>query len=466
MTLDTSSQTISDIPDDINITRVSLSGFMSYKTMQTIQILPLTILAGANSAGKSSAIKSLLLLKQTLDSTTDPGPLQIWGPNVRFELISQLLTDVSPDSSMDTITIDIYMKFGGLRLQFSRISDFRIGVKRAEYQIHDQIPAWTHKLELDPRMSSAEIEMQLPESTRTYFSSLSATSAPAVTDQVGHDNASSRFLYDPIWSVRHDRCFLTAVYASLTRDVHKIDLSSHPSADFSRALKSILHISSARNIPDRHHQALDVQSMDSGLPGLFESYTASIMQSWRESSDGRLDAIRDSLRELRLTTDLSTSRRGDTAVEVYVARPQSSAPSPISLADVGLGVAHVLPVLVALESASPGQLVYLEHPESHLHPRAAYGLAIALARAARRGVRVVAETHSSLLLLHIQTLIARGELDPAKVGFNWFSLDSEGFTNVEFVKPDEHGRTGDWPEDFADTEMDASSAFLRAARQR
>ena len=137
----------------------------------------------------------------------------------------------------------------------------------------------------------------------------------------------------------------------------------------------------------------------------------------------------------------------------------------LNLADVGIGVSHVLPVLVALEVAEPGQVVYIEHPESHLHPRAAYGLATALKRAAKRGVRVIAETHSSLLLLNLQTLIANGELEPSDVGLHWFSLDQDGFTRIDFVQPDEHGRTGEWPEDFADTEMNAHSAFLRAVRE-
>jgi|GEM_PF-4518882 len=37
---------------------------------------------------------------------------------------------------------------------------------------------------------------------------------------------------------------------------------------------------------------------------------------------------------------------------------------------VGLGVSQTLPVLVALIAARPGDLVYLEQPEIHLHPRA------------------------------------------------------------------------------------------------
>jgi len=48
------------------ITRLFVGGFKSIANEQAIEIRPLTILAGANSSGKSSMLQPLLLLKQTL----------------------------------------------------------------------------------------------------------------------------------------------------------------------------------------------------------------------------------------------------------------------------------------------------------------------------------------------------------------------------------------------------------------
>jgi predicted ATPase len=66
------------------ITSISVAGYKSLAKEQTIEIRPLTILAGANSSGKSSIMQPLLLLKQTLDAQYDPGPLLLDGPNVNF----------------------------------------------------------------------------------------------------------------------------------------------------------------------------------------------------------------------------------------------------------------------------------------------------------------------------------------------------------------------------------------------
>ena len=144
-------------------------------------------------------------------------------------------------------------------------------------------------------------------------------------------------------------------------------------------------------------------------------------------------------------------------------RAQGGAGDPVNIADMGVGVSQVLPALVALLTAIPGQLVYLEHPERDLHPRAQVALAKLLADAAQRGVRVVVETHSSLLLLGVQTLVAKGTLPPDQVALHWFERDNDGATTVTSADLDEAGAFGDWPEDFGDVELKSESRYLDAA---
>ena len=138
----------------------------------------------------------------------------------------------------------------------------------------------------------------------------------------------------------------------------------------------------------------------------------------------------------------------------------------VSIADVGFGVSQVLPILVALIVAEPGRLVYLEQPEMHLHPRAQIALAQLLADAAKRGVRIVAETHSSLLLLAVQTLVAEGDLSPELVKLHWFTRGENGTTKISTADLDEAGAYGDWPEDFDDVDLKAQNRYLNAAQLR
>src|SRR5579859_7422794 len=76
------------------ITAITVRGFKSLYTESCVEIRPLTILAGANSSGKSSIMQPLLLLKQTLEAPYDPGPLLLDGPNVNFTSAEQLFSTI------------------------------------------------------------------------------------------------------------------------------------------------------------------------------------------------------------------------------------------------------------------------------------------------------------------------------------------------------------------------------------
>ena len=97
-----------------------------------------------------------------------------------------------------------------------------------------------------------------------------------------------------------------------------------------------------------------------------------------------------------------------------------------------------------------------------MHPRAQRALAEILVEAANRGVKVVAETHSSLLLLSVQTLIAQQKIDKNNVALHWFQRDKTGMTVVATAELDDAGRFGEWPVDFVEVELEAEGTYINA----
>ena len=77
-------------PQISGITEIVVSGYKSIRDEVSLQITPLTLLAGANSSGKSSFMQPILLLKQTLEASYDPGALLLNGPIVRFTSVDDL----------------------------------------------------------------------------------------------------------------------------------------------------------------------------------------------------------------------------------------------------------------------------------------------------------------------------------------------------------------------------------------
>ena len=88
-----------------------------------------------------------------------------------------------------------------------------------------------------------------------------------------------------------------------------------------------------------------------------------------------------------------------------------------------------------------------------------------LVAAAARGVRVVVETHSSILLIAIQTAIAKGVhgLAPKDVQLHWFARDFKtGDATVTSRTLDAKGVFDDSPVDFDSVELEAHADYLDA----
>lgn len=427
------------------ITHITVGGYKSIAREQTIEIRPLTVLAGANSSGKSSIMQPLLLLKQTLEAPYDPGALLLNGPNVKFTSVDQMLTKCGKLDENGKIVVAINITADGkLRLEFARDKTRRLEVVRMKsYMAGDP-------LEITPTSWPDEWNEPYRELESAFRT---------------HDKDIKFEI-----KVERNRCFLDLIMIGNSpkwetpREYEKQPASVHFMMH-ARHIHEVIHVPGNRGNPER---AYPVTAIGASFPGKFEAYVASIIAHWTSGGHGeKSDQLNEDSKNLGLTWKVEAKPIDDTQVEIRVGRLRQSsrggAQDLVNIADVGSGISQTLPVLVALLAAEPGQLVYLEQPEIHLHPRAQVAMAQILANAANRGVRVVVETHSSLLLLAIQTAVAEGQLTPDKVILHWFARNDQGSTDIQSAELDEAGRAGDWPEDFADVSLEAQMHYLKAA---
>ena len=403
-------------------------------------------------------------MKQTLEAPYDDGPLFLDGPNTRFTSVDQLLSRPSLNESEQSFAVGIETHGAwNLRMEyfFSPKQELRVRSMSIAHAGSEGKP----QIRLTPDDNSVMLEKRL--------------SAFVSVMNLEPLRGFELFKFATI----RDRCFLAVVARTVvgaafgTSQVRLAQLLEFV-PDFE--LIRMNHVPGLRGNPERSYSRTTLRTID-GIgfarprrlqlfPGTFERYVATVIAGWQSSGDSRLDDLQTMLRELGLGQEVAAEPVDDTRIELRlgslseVPRRDSQL---ISIADVGFGVSQVLPVLVALLVADSGQVVYVEQPELHLHPRAQCALARFLADAARRGVRLVVETHSALLLLSVRTLVADGELDPELVKLHWFSLSREdGSTRVSSADLDQDGAYGDWPEDFADVELAAEGVYLDAVEHR
>jgi hypothetical protein len=431
------------------LTSLSVCGFKSLVGTCTIEVRELTVLAGANSSGKSSIMQPFLLLKQTLDAPYDPGPLRLDGDNVRFSSVGQFLPLRTGCGSDGALVISTTIGDDTLSLSFRPGTDHVLDLCEMAYSEPGQHTVL--RPSMDPKQARATIGA-FAEAFESIFT-----------------RTKTKGQFKPEWVVQRSRCFLELLLRDVGQPANGIRPPFPvPLADsFEMELRRIIHVPGLRGNPVRVYRTTAVGP---DFAGTFENYVASVVYRWQQTKDTRLQGLGGDLRALGLTWKVQAKPVDDTQVELRVGRlPQAvrgGAADLVSVADVGFGVSQVLPVLVALRVAEPGRLVYIEQPEIHLHPKAQVALAEVLAQAAQRGVRVVVETHSDLLLVSLQRLVAEGRLEPEKVKLHWFQREADGSTKVASHDMDEAGAFGDWPVDFGEVAMATEGAYLDAAEAR
>jgi predicted ATPase len=129
--------------------------------------------------------------------------------------------------------------------------------------------------------------------------------------------------------------------------------------------------------------------------------------------------------------------------------------------NVGFGLTQLFPVLVELLAAKPDDVVIVENPEVHLHPKAQQDIGELLALVASSGVQVIVETHSDHVLNGIRLAVkGRSCIEPNQVEIHFFSRDSDGTSQLLSPKIDANGRLDTWPEGFFDQFDQALAALL------
>ena len=429
--------------------KLTISGYKSITKPTTIAFGKLTVLAGVNSGGKSSLIQPLLLLKQTIEATHDPGPLKIDGPNVRFSELDQFFS--KPAQVDPAFSIELHFPRQREGFSFHAVGRTLI-IDNNTIEIGGHI-----ELLSGPTIGFDQL-LRLVKSANPFGLSDAELAKTKFTLE------KNRFVLSPKFDT--SQINLPAHIEHI--EYKELDIVLNQFGLFGRRLTSdwvrnLIHVPGLRGVPARGYP---VSGIGDSFPNRFDDYSASVIKRWQDDGDARVGAVGAALEALGLTWKVSAEYIDAATVDIKIGRlPKSaggSARDLVSIADVGFGVSQVMPVVVALFAARPGQAVYIEQPEIHLHPRAQVELAGLLVDAANRDVQVIVETHSALLLTSLQTLIAQQKIAAADVKLHWVSRDTGGSSMVTTAELDADGAYGDWPVDFDETADAATTNYLNA----
>ncbi len=132
---------------------------------------------------------------------------------------------------------------------------------------------------------------------------------------------------------------------------------------------------------------------------------------------------------------------------------------PYRATNIGFGITYALPIIVAVLSALPGELIILENPEAHLHPKGQAIMGEFLALAAQAGIQIIVETHSDHILNSIRVAVKQKKIAAKNLIVHFFSCSNDDKTCIIRPQIDDYGRFDCWPDDFFD-EWDKQLAAL------
>jgi predicted ATPase len=102
--------------------------------------------------------------------------------------------------------------------------------------------------------------------------------------------------------------------------------------------------------------------------------------------------------------------------------------------NIGFGVSYIFSVVLAILTAEPDDLIIIENPEAHLHPRGQSNLAQLMAIAAQNGVQIFVETHSDHIINGARIGVKKG-LSNDDVKIFYFTRNSNDFYATVYDVP-------------------------------
>ena len=178
------------------------------------------------------------------------------------------------------------------------------------------------------------------------------------------------------------------------------------------------------------------------------SLLARLLRQERNSAESR--RVREALRrfgtESGLFRTIDVKRLGRKVTDPFQLQVSVSGPA-VNLTDVGYGVSQALPILVQSVLRTSSDVLLMQQPEVHLHPRAQAALGTFFAGLVADGKRVaVIETHSDHLVDRVRQEVATGSIDRDRVQILFFhkpklettvhSITLDKFGNVENAPPE------------------------------
>ena len=482
------------------IKNISLKKFKAFSNLEELEIKPLTILCGVNSGGKSSIIKSLLLLKQSYENSAALNEATLNGEYTTNGLMKNVVHNGKGDtfsisnrfiiqhhnkkfvyySKQDLLTSKELGKITNLIA--ANVKAFHILVECSIKKV-ENIGVWDKNIISAYNVRIIPVSQNGVEKEKVAFG-VRMTSVSGGKYKLELENfpaISGKRIYATLSKCT---CYFSGMrltnlfYEKQNKDEEMINLSDVLTNIYSvfrivaDQYKGIKYLGPLRENPQRQYTISQDYNASRSTGG--DTPYAIIKNMTRKVDENIFPPLNDSDFEIKAPTDDKSMFEAlkrwmeyfeignididgqDETLKIKI--------NSIDISDVGFGVSQVLPILTQGLLLQYEQTLLIEQPEIHLHPRMQMKMADFLLSLAETNHGVIVETHSDHIINRIVRRALEAKDDSVLNNIVIYFVDNiDNESKVVPIKIDRVNGIIDCPNEFFTQFASETSLIINAA---
>jgi predicted ATP-dependent endonuclease of OLD family len=441
----------------MKIESLALENFKIFKKAE-FNFKKITILAGANSAGKTSVLNALASIIQNNNADSFPFNYHNYGENVHLGGFKDIINngDISNPLGL-TITFTHNAKKYSLHGKFcyserskkiitkeiigkSDFGDIHVKKKDGSHNTYEVLKI----IHTDPSNAKQEqlmksifssltsfiIESELPEKNKkTKNIDFEKEIEKSFTSSKDWENFTPKKGHS-LLSALEGKVYYSQHLTHLNKGIHTLQNNIH-------------YVGPIRPYPSRHYF---LQHSNEKLDSLGNN-SFHLLIEWAKSEKNNFKKIISDLNFLKLADKISTSAIKEELIELAVSPCGQN--KSVNISDAGFGLSQILPILIANTAAKPESTLLINQPEVHLHPSCQAQLANYFSKESEKRNFII-ETHSEYLINRFRILVQKGELKEEDINIIYIDRNKEQI-KIHDISILKSGSLKNAPKSFFDT---------------
>jgi predicted ATPase len=223
----------------------------------------------------------------------------------------------------------------------------------------------------------------------------------------------------------------------------------------------MVHMEPFRNVPERSEMVANYNFGSVGARG--ENMLTNLISLFSTEQDDQKAELRDEInhwmREFQLADSIDVEENGNNYHSLIIKNKHTKIRT--NIVDVGVGTSQLLPIIIESVISPQNSSLLIEEPETHIHPNAQAKLGELFASCSKKyQKRFFIETHSLYLVRQFQILVAKKELEPSDIGVYYFHQDENG-THIKDLRLSDNGQfEEEFPKGFFDVPFQLTKELM------